>query len=405
MDFEPISGIEELKKEFDDFFREEMKKAPPGWENLPEDLGTDEAWDFHCYMAREMGKRGWLALAWPKKYGGQERSIFEQLVFNESRGYWRAAGWDVCALDILGPTLLVMGTDEQKERFLPPIARGEVQWCQGWTEPDAGSDLASLTTMAVRHDDYYTVNGQKVWCSAANRDWAFTLVRTSKELQRSRGISCLLIDLKSPGVTIRPLPSMASHREHVGHCNELFLDDVQVPVANRVGEENQGWTVTRAAMNFERSGIGNYAEIKRSLSELIDLCKKPRWQGEPLAKDPLVRHRLAQLAIEVEVGLSSARHLLWGQHKVSIGQKLPADQATRSFSMKYYYSELAQRFAYVGCQITGMYCQLKMDSKWAPLMGKFERLYQSVSGQNILGGTTEIQKNVIAWEGLGLPRV
>lgn len=406
MDFEPIAGTEELKKEFEDFFREVMKDAPPGWENSPEDLETEEGWAFHLRTARELGKRGWLSLAWPKKYGGLEKSIFEQLTFNEVRAYYRAPGVDIFGVGMLAPTLLAMGSEEQREEFLPPIARGEVMWAQLWSEPDAGSDLANAQTMAVREGDYYIVNGQKVWTSGAQHgDLAFTVVRTSKELTRSRGLSYLLIDLKSPGVEVRPLPTMSSHSRKVeAYFNEVFLDDVRVPVKNRVGEENQGWAVTRATMNFERSGIAAFGEMRHSLDELIEFCKETKWRGKPLSEDPLIRYRLAEIAVSIEAGLATADHLLWAQHKVEMGAAPPMEMVPRASSMKYYRTELSQRFAYVGCQIMGLYGQLKRESKWAPMAGKFERLHQSAPGGNIAAGTTEIQKNLVAWTGLGLPR-
>jgi len=406
MDFEPVPGAAELRKQYDDFFREEMKKVPPGWEQTPEDLATKEGWDFHLYMARELGKRGWLCLSWPKKYGGLEQSIFEQLAFNEARAYWKAPGWDQFGCGMIGPTLLAMGTEAQKEKFLPPIGRGEVMWCQLWSEPNAGSDLAAAQTFAQREGDDYIVNGQKIWTSGAHHaDWGFTVVRTSRELTRSRGLSYLLIDLKSPGVTIRPLPTMSSHRKKEAYFNEVFLDNVRAPVTNRVGEENDGWRITRSTMNFERSGVAQYGAMKRELNEIIEFCRKTKWQGKPLIDDPFTRHRLAQIAIDVEAGLAAAMHILWGQHKLFLGQPIdPRETAARSSSLKYYRTELSQRYVYIGCQILGLYSQLKRESKWAPLYGSFENSYQAVPGGNIAAGTTEIQKNIIAWEGLGLPR-
>jgi len=406
MDFEPIPGLVEARKEFDDFFREEMKKAPPGWQGSPEEITTDEGLAFQRYMARELGKRGWICLAWPKRYGGLEKSHFDQLAFNEARAYWRAPGVDGFGAGMIGPTLLAVGSEEQKEKFLPPIARGEVWWAQLWSEPNAGSDLASAQTFAQKEGDYYIVNGQKIWTSGAHHaDWGFAVVRTSRVHTRSRALSYLLFDLKSPGITINPLPTMSSHRRQEAYFNEIFLDNVRVPVTDRVGEENDGWRMIRATMNFERSGLGAYGAMKRSLSELIDFCRETKWQGEPLLNNALVRDRLAQLAIDIEAGLASARHVLWGQYKLFLGEESPRDQATRSSSLKYFRSELSQRFAHTGCQVLGLYSQLKGDSKWAPLAGKFESEYQSTPGGNIHSGSTEIQKNIIAWEGLGLPRI
>jgi len=409
MDFAPITGTEELKKEFDDFFREEMKKAPLNWENAPEDMATAEGHAFQRHMGRELGKRGWLTLAWPKEYGGKQASIFQQLAFNEARAYWRAPGLDGFGVGMIGPTLLAVGSAEQKAEHLPPIARGEIWWAQLWSEPDAGSDLGAANTMAVREGDHYIVNGQKVWTSGAHHaDWGFAVVRTSKELRRSRGLSYLLIDLKSPGITIRPLPTLSSRsKQEEAYFNEIFLDNVKVPVSNLVGNENEGWATTRATMNFERSGLGAYAEVKRSVGELIEFCKETKWQGEPLANDAIVRNHIAECIIENEVGAATGRHLLWMAHKTWEGtlSATGPDMVARASSMKYYRTEMSQKYATYGCEILGMYGQLKRESKWAPLAGRFERSYQQAPGSNIAAGTTEIQKNLVAWTGLELPRM
>lgn len=409
MDFEPIAGQEQVRKQFDDFFREIMKGAPKNWENAPEDMATEEGLAFQRKVSRELGKRGWITLAWPKKYGGSEKSIFEQLAFNESRAYWRAPGVDNFGVGMIGPTLLVNGTEEQKMEHLPSISRGEIWWCQMWSEPNAGSDLANTQTFGVREGDYYIVNGQKVWTSGAHHaDWGFAVVRTHKELRRSRGLSYLLIDLKAPGVTIRPLPTMSSRsKKQEAYFNEIFLDNVKVHVRNRVGNENEGWEVTRATMNYERSGLGQYAEMKRSISELVDYCRETKLSGKALASDPVVRNILADMTINNEVGAASARHLLWTQYKISTG-KLKAtgpEMVARASSMKYFRSEASQSMAYGACQILGLYSQLKRESKYAPMIGKFERLYQSSPGGNIAAGSTEIQKNLVAWTGLELPRM
>lgn len=409
MDFEPMTGTEELRKQFDAFFREEMKKAPPNWENAEEDMATQEGHAFVRHMARELGKRRWLCLAWPKKYGGSEANIFQQLAFNESRAYWRSPGVDGFGVGMLGPTLLSVGSEEQKAEHLPPIARGEVIWAQLWSEPNAGSDLASATTYGVREGDHYIVNGQKCWTTGAHHsDWGFAVIRTNKELRRSRGLSYLLIDLKSPGITIRPLPTMSSKsKKQEAYFNEIFLDNVRVPVKNLVGKENEGWEITRATMNFERSGLGTYAAMKRSLAEMVEFCNETKWRGEPLANDPLVRNRLAELIIENEVSAASARHLLWTSYKIQ-ERKMSAsspEMIGRSSSMKYFRTEMSQRVSYYAYEILGLYGQLKRESKWAKMAGKFERGVQQAPGSNIAAGTTEIQKNLIAWTALELPRM
>lgn len=213
-----------------------------------------------------------------------------------------------------------------------------------------------------------------------------------------------MIDLRSPGITISPLPTMGSYHHKPAELSEVFLDNVRVPVANRVGEENDGWRLIRSTMDFERSEITQFGAMKKDLSELIEFCRETKWQGEPLINNPRVRDRLVQLAIDIEVGLASARHLLWGQYKLFLGEQRPGDQTPRSSSLKIYWSELTQRFATMACEILGLYSQLKRESKWAPMDGKWESEYLTFPGRNIAAGSTEIQKNIIAWEGLGLPR-
>jgi 3-oxocholest-4-en-26-oyl-CoA dehydrogenase alpha subunit len=407
MDFKPIAKIDEIKGEFDSFFKEIMKKAPSWWTNSPDDLETEEGQKLARLISKELGKRSWICMGWLKKYGGLEKDFFTTLAFQESMAYWRAPGWDFFGAALLGPTLLIFGNDEQKDRFLPPIARGEEWWAQLWSEPDAGSDLANVSTFAKKQGDEYIVNGQKIWTSNAHKaDWGFALVRTAREMNRSRGLSLLLLDLKSPGVTIRPLPTMSSYGKKIAHFNEIFLDDVHVPLKNIVGQENEGWRYIRETMNFERGTVtmGHFLEMKRTLGELVKFCQEKNWQGEPLSKNLLFRNRLAQIATDIEVGLSSNRHILWGQHKLLSGQGKPADLTARSSSIKYFGSELDERIGLIGLQIMNLYGQLKRESRWAPMEGKFESKVQYDPNGNIAAGSTEIQKNIIAWETLGLPR-
>ena len=396
MDFSFTPEQEALRKEFDEFFTEEMKKAPPGWEAGLDTESSDEGWVFHRQMLRKLADKGWLVRHWPKEYGGQDAPIIEQLIFHEVMGYHRAPGTDAWGVGMIGPTILAVGSEEQKSAHLPPIARAEVIWTQGWSEPDAGSDLAALTTRAVRDGEDYIINGQKIWTSGAHRaNWCFMLARTNPEEKRSRGLSYFLVDMKSPGIEVRPILSMDwSHM-----FNEVYFDDVRVPVRNRVGEENQGWAVARATMNFERSGIGGMAGAKRSLEELVQFCQETKREGKPLAQNPFVRHRLAQLAIEIEVGRAMSYRIAWLQEQ---GEFLASAHAASA--AKIYGSELGQRLAYTGSQIMGLYGQVAPGSKWAPLYGKFERSYQSCFAGLIGGGTNEIQRNLVAWVGLGLPR-
>lgn len=393
MNFRLTSEQETFRKELDDYFREEMKKAPPmaAGENV---YDRDEPFAFHCHLAHEMGKKGWLSMAWPEEYGGCNAPIIDQLVFNEVRGYHRAQGVDIQGVCMLAPTLLAAGNEDQKMKHLPYIARGERFWCQGWSEPNAGSDLASLTTRASRDGDDYIVNGQKTWTSAAHRaDWCFLLARTDSEQPRHKGLSFFLIDMKSPGITVSPMLSLDGGH----HFNEVYFDDVRVPATNRVGEENKGWYVSLMTMNFERSSIGSMSEALRDVEELVAFCQDTTRNGRKLSDDPIIRQKLADLAVAVEVGKMLSYQVAWLQTQGAI----PADKASMA---KIYGTELGVKVAHTGCQIIGLASQLAYGSKWAPLMGRFAHAYLNNPQYKIGGGTSEIQRTLIATRGLGLPR-
>jgi len=396
MDFQFTPEEEALRKEFDDFYREEMKNAPPEWgASLEAIYGSDPCWEFHKQMARKLAAKGWLSRAWPKEYGGQDAPLIEQFIFSEVMGYHRGAGVDPLGVGVLAPSLLISGNDEQKREHLPPMARGERFWCQSWSEPNAGSDLASLTTRAVREGDDYIISGQKIWTTGAHRaDWCNMLARTNPEEKRSRGLSFFLVDMKTPGITIRPVLTM----EGAHMFNEVFFDDVRVPARNRVGEENQGWLASQMTSNFERSMIMVFSVCRRELEELAEFCKEKRWGGAVLIKNQLVRHRLAQLAIEIDAGRAFAYSVVWSQIKGGLIVAGPLAAAAKVLA-----TELLQRLTYAGCEIMGLYGQVK-ESRWAPLQGRFEKDYQLCIGLNMGGGTSEIMRNLVCSLGLGLPR-
>lgn len=396
MDFRLTPEQEALRKQFNDFFREEMKNAPEEWDaSIDSMYDSDECWEFHKQMAKKLGARGWLSRAWPREYGGVDAPLIEQFIFSEAMGYHRAAGVDPLGVNVLAPTLIVSGNEEQKREHLPPTARGERFWCQCWSEPNAGSDLASLTTRAVREGDDYIINGQKIWTTGAHRaDWCNMLARTNPNEKRSRGLSFFLVDMKTPGITVKPI----LHLEGSHSFNEVFFDNVRVPARNRVGEENQGWLASQITSNFERSMIFVFAACKRDVEELVEFCQETKIGGKALFKDPLIRHRLAQLDIEIEAGRALAYSVVWNQIKGGLVATAPLAAGAKVLA-----SETLQRTNYVGNQIMGLYGQVS-NSKWAPLRGKFEKNYQLCIGINMGGGTSEIMRNLICSLGLGLPR-
>lgn len=397
MDFKFTKEQEELRAEFDQFFREEMKHAPPGWDEggLEAMFHSDEGFAFHDQMKRELGKKGWLSRAWPKEYGGQDAPLIEQLIFNEVQAYHRAPGTDPFGLGMFAPTLMVGGSDEHKKRLLPPIARGEVQYCQGWSEPDAGSDLANLSTSAVRDGDDYVINGQKTWTTGAHRaDHMFLLARTDPNSTRSRGLSIFNVKMDLPGIEVRPILFM--DKGHV--TNDVYFKDVRVSASELVGTENEGWALTRETMNFERSGVAGFVAGKRSIQELIDYTKSTRRNGRLISEDPIVRRKIAKLFVGHEVGQTLAYKINWEQQKG--GLVFAASAASES---KVFGSELTQQLANVTTEVMGMYGQIA-DSKWSPLNGRASKNYQFSIAGNIYAGSSEIQRNLIAWVGLGLPR-
>jgi alkylation response protein AidB-like acyl-CoA dehydrogenase len=294
----------------------------------------------------------------------------------------------------LGPTIIHYGSDEQKERFLPGIAKGEDLWVQGYSEPNSGSDLASLQTRAEEDGDEWVINGQKIWSSYGHyADWCFMLARTDPDAPKHRGISYFLLDMKTPGITVRPLINIAGTKGF----NEIFFENVRVPKDALLGEKNRGWYMATTTLSYERTAIEAPARAQRLLNDLVRYAKLTKRNGHSLAEDPSVRQRLAQLAIEIDVSRCLSYRVATSQAREDIpGPEAPAN--------KVFTSEMIQRIAQVGMQMMGLYGQLEFNTKWAPLKGKIERLYlTSVSG-TIAGGTSEIQRNIIAERGLGLPR-
>ncbi|MBW2369627.1 MAG: acyl-CoA dehydrogenase family protein [Deltaproteobacteria bacterium] len=396
MDYRLTEDQMAIKKEFEDFFEEEMKNAPPGvpLTGIEGAFMTDEGTVFARYMAKRMGEKGYLSRPWPKEYGGIEASMMDQAIFNEVRAVYDAPGMDTFGLGMLAPTLLIGGTQEQKQRLLPPIAKGEVFYCQGWSEPDAGSDLASLTTLAIKDGEHYVVNGQKIWTSLAHRaDRMFLLARTDPDSQRSKGLSVFVLSMDDPGIEVRPILYMDN--AHV--YNEVFFKDVRVHERDRIGPEHGGWELTRQTMNFERSGLERFVFGKITLQRIIDYVKTTKRDGKFLSENPVIRRKIAGLFADLEAGTALSQKILWLQEQGGL-----AMAATLPSEGKLFTTELNQRMYEFATEIMGLYGQV-FDSKWAPL-GSMLSHHMFAPGNNIAAGSSEIQRNLIAWVGLGLPR-
>jgi len=377
---------ERFRQEVRSFLRQEL---PPDYMGA-DDLG-EEDWEFTLQMRRKLAQKGWLTLHWPKEYGGMDASFMTQLIFNEEMSYHRAPGRDIFGTRMLANTLFIWGTEEQKRTFLPPIARGEVQWCQGYSEPESGSDLASVKTTAVEEGDFFVVNGSKIWTSLAHKaDWMMLLCRTDPTAEKHRGLSFLLVDMHSPGVTVRPIINMAG----IHSFNQVFFDNVKVPRKNLVGEKNRGWYVAVTLLDFERSGVDYSASARRNLE---DLARFLREADPDRARDPRVRNALAELYIEAEVGRMIAYRVADIQAKGQVPNK-------ESSMSKVFGTELVQRVANFGLAVMGPYAQLVKGSKWARLQGFFQRTWLLSFSATIAAGTSEVQRNIIATRGLGLPR-
>ncbi len=393
MDFELTDEQKARRKEFFDVCRELERKKPPSLVGIEAVFADDDCWEFHLHCAKEFAKRGWLALAWPAEYGGT-RTMMDRVLFAEARGYHGIPGVDIFGVQMLAPTLLQAASEEIKKEFLPPIAKAEVSWCELWSEPNAGSDLAILSTTAIKKGDEYIINGQKTWNSGAHRaDWGFGVFKTDPNARKHHNLSFLLLDMKTPGITVRPIPYMD---RGTPFC-EVYFDDVHVPAKNIVGQENEGWAVVNTLAGFERSSLSEIMGLVRALEELVKFCNETKRNGQPLVKDPVIRNRVAQLACELEAARALAYRVADLQNRNEMA--LMDASAVKIFS-----SELGERFAFTVTDILGPYGQVS-SSRWAPMQGEWEKMYQECFVTTISMGTNEIQRNIIAWYGLGLPRM
>jgi len=374
-------------------------------QNLPEGWGTPaykppatpaDQVAFARKWQRQLHDGGWAGITWPKEYGGRGTSIVEQLIYNEE--YARFHAPDIRALKIglslVGPTIIACGTPEQKRRYLAAILRGDEIWCQGFSEPNAGSDLASVKTRAELHGDEFVVSGQKIWTSVARHaDWCMLVTRTSTEGPKHKGLTFLLVDMKTPGITIRPLREMTGEE----WFNEVFLDEVRVPRANVVGEVNGGWNVVMTTLGFERAGSTPHVRLQAEARLLGDLSRRTVRNGMPAANDPLVRQKVAQCAIEASI----VRYTAYRNITQVLRTGVPGPEGS---ILKIFWSELEQRLKDTAIEILGPFGMLpKEDERTVDGGFWFHELLWSRSS-TIYAGTSEVQRNIIAQRVLGLPR-
>lgn len=383
MDFGFSLEEETFKEELRNFFLQEKDTA----ERAKEEWDSGMGFGPNCWeILKRMGEKGWICPTWPKKYGGLELSyIYKYIVMEQLHHFTNI--YTLVGAGMAGPVILTHGTEKQKEQYLGPIAKGEVEFALGYTESEAGSDLAAMSMSAEDKGDYFLINGAKLFNTRVHYSRYHWLgVRTAYVERKHKGISLFVVDLKeTPGITIRPIWTVGGRR-----TNEVFYDNVRLPRETLVGEVNRGFYYILEALDYER--ISTVAGLERDFNEVLEYVKE-KGRG----KDPLIRHKLAVLAREIEAARLLALRVAW---MLNTG-KIPNYEASM---LKMVVAETEQELVNTAMQILGPYGQIRQGSKWAQLNGKFECLYRDTLESLITRGTSEIMRNIIALRGLGLSR-
>jgi len=400
MEFKFSDKEQAFREEVEEFLNSEL---PPGW--AAKSMGWpggyasgeyrgDDVLEAVAHYRKKLIEKGWHTISWPKEYGGREYSYIEKAIFDERTSYYRAPNVDVIAVGMVAPTILRVGTEEQKKKWIPKIAAGEITMWLGYSEPNAGSDLAGIQTTAVQDGDEYVINGQKVWSSGAQvADYAWLIVRTDPEAPRHKGASFFLVDTKSPGITVRPLKTILGNY----HYSEVFFDNVRVPAENLVGEKNRGFYHLMTALDFERVILVGIGGFKRVFEELVEYVKQTKRNGVPLSNYQSVRLKLARIATEIEVGYT----LVW---RTAAMLDKGLSPSVESSALKLVSTELSRKMAEVTMDIFGPYSLVDEETEFTPFRGLAPRGYLDCISATIGAGTSEIQRNIIALRGLGLPR-
>jgi alkylation response protein AidB-like acyl-CoA dehydrogenase len=395
MDFEYGPEHEGFRREFRDWLAA----------NLPPELCLDDPADDRVASDRETFERrrqwqrtmhaaGWVGITWPKEHGGRGAGLIERVIWDEEYAAARAPVLPgAMGLFLIGPTILQWGTAEQKRRHLPAILSGDEIWCQGFSEPGAGSDLAALRTRAVDHGDHFVVNGQKVWTSGAHfAHWIILLARTNPDVPKHQGISCFLVPMDSPGITVRPLVLLTGHR----HFNEVFFSDVVVPRAARLGPLDQGWKVSTTTLMHERHSAGARNPVQQ-VARLVALARTLEVDGRPAWENPVIRQRLTQLAIDCEaMRLTRYRNLT----RMIRGEP-PGPEGS---ILKLSGSELGVRIADAAGELLGMHALVNAPTPAVPDAPRWFNRLLAARQYTISAGTSEIQRNILGERVLGLPK-
>ncbi len=387
MDFRFTPQQEAFRQEVRGFIRREL---PPAI-HMEEDAETDENFAAAMEFRRKLGKRKWIGIGWPKEYGGLGASLMEQVVFHEEMIY-HAAPLDPQAYQV-GPAIIAHGSEYLKKTFLGATASQDIVWCQGFSEPNAGSDLASLQTKAIEDGDDFLISGQKIWTSRAHiADFMHVLTRTDPEAPKHKGISYFILDMKTPGISVQPIYDITGHR----HFNQVFFDKVRVPKQNMIGLKNQGWYVAMETLQGERSGIRDVSRARRQLDETCRVCAELK-HVPGLRTDIVMRHKLADLTVRLQVSRALSYRVAWMQSEgMAIGSEA---SLAKNFG-----TDLWQAVCRTGMEMMGLYGQAMPGDKYAAVHGTMPHHYLATIRATISGGSAEVNRNVIATRGLGLPR-
>ena len=394
MDF----SYNESERVFRDELRHWLAEAKRGGDIPPVEEGTlDERVAAGRRWQRCLYDGGWCGVHWPREYGGRGAGLIEQIIFQEELATSGSPQLvNLLALSMVGPLLIDHGSEAQKKRYLEPILTAEKIWCQGFSEPGAGSDLAAVSTRAVRQGDRYRLSGQKVWTSYAQyADLCMLLARTDTEAPKHRGLSLMVVDMRQAGIEVRPLTQMNGEREF----NEIFFDGAEVPVDDLVGRENDGWTMAVAMLMYERATLTFQRQLQSrvALDDLIAMAGRAGPDGRRPADDPVIRQRVAQAYIESEaLRLTALRHLT--------GQLRGGRPGPEGSIEKLFWSEMFQRMLETAMAAVGPYGQLSAADPLAPEGGRWPHLYLYSRGRTIAAGTSEIQRSIIAQRVLGRPK-
>lgn len=384
MEFALPPEVEAFRQEVAEFIREEW---PEEYRRRSGELSED-LYEEERKFRQKLGAKGWLSMHWPAEYGGQGRSALDYYVFHDEMAYHGAPGGST-ATGIVAPTLLRFGTEDQRSTFLPRIASGELEFCLGYSEPDAGSDLASLQIRAEEDGDFFVINGIKRWTSQAHRsEYCWLAARTDPNVPKHKGISLFMVDMSTPGITVKPIHTMGGIR-----TNETYWEDVRVPRSNLVGEVDRGWYYVAAALDFERMTVFPVGRFRSAFERLVEAIK----ERDGLKDDPRVRERIGRLSAELEATQMFSYRTAW---LVSNGE-IPNYEASM---LKMFGTEAHQRMSHLGTEILGLAAQLRQGENDAPADGEIEHEYRSMVMPTFGGGASELQRNIIATRGMGLPR-